>query len=173
MVAMGCGPAAGAPGQTQRSIGKKLPVLALQGLTGESEGKQLDDIKNKVAVLHFWGTWCPPCVKEFPKLEKLQADYGDNARFLLLPISSGVEVDTDLNQLRETTQTFLDRLKSKLPQYADTDDQTRTAVERLCGWAGYPCTVVLQDGVVRGVWLDLGAKTSQEIDELVAELLAK
>ncbi|MGE0606194.1 MAG: TlpA family protein disulfide reductase [Pirellulales bacterium] len=174
LAAMGCQPApAAAPGKAHRSVGKKLPALALQGLTGKSEAKQLGDLNGKITVLHFWGTWCPPCVKEFPAVDKLQADYGDHARFLLLPISSGEELDIDLAELRDTTEQFLTRQKSELANYADVNDKTRTAVERTCGWAGYPCTVVLQDDTIRGVWLDLSNNTAEQIDALVKELLGK
>src|SRR5260370_9717213 len=32
----------------------------------------LTDLKNKVVVLNFWATWCPPCVEETPSLNHLQ-----------------------------------------------------------------------------------------------------
>ncbi len=32
----------------------------------------LTDLKNKVVVLNFWATWCPPCVEETPGLNHLQ-----------------------------------------------------------------------------------------------------
>jgi thiol-disulfide isomerase/thioredoxin len=27
-------------------------------------------------VLNFWGTWCPPCVKEMPELDQFQRQFG-------------------------------------------------------------------------------------------------
>jgi cytochrome c biogenesis protein CcmG, thiol:disulfide interchange protein DsbE len=40
----------------------------------ELSGKpvHLSDLRGKVVVLNFWGTWCPPCVEETPALNKLQ-----------------------------------------------------------------------------------------------------
>ncbi len=35
----------------------------------------LSQFSNKVIVLAFWATWCPPCVTEVPRLNRLQADY--------------------------------------------------------------------------------------------------
>jgi thiol-disulfide isomerase/thioredoxin len=32
----------------------------------------LSDLRGKVVVLNFWGTWCPPCVEETPELNRLQ-----------------------------------------------------------------------------------------------------
>lgn len=36
----------------------------------------LANFKGKVVVLNFWATWCAPCVKELPSLDRLQAKRG-------------------------------------------------------------------------------------------------
>jgi len=33
------------------------------------------DWKNKVLVVNFWASWCPPCVEEMPALDKIQGEY--------------------------------------------------------------------------------------------------
>lgn len=45
------------------------------GTTNFSEGR------DKVVVLNFWATWCPPCVAEMPSFQKLYDDYGDRVEF--------------------------------------------------------------------------------------------
>ena len=32
----------------------------------------LSDLRGKVVVLNFWGSWCPPCIEETPALNRLQ-----------------------------------------------------------------------------------------------------
>ena len=46
----------------------------------------------KPVVLNFWATWCPPCVKEMPDLDRLSQQY-PNIHFV------GVAVDTQRNVL--------------------------------------------------------------------------
>jgi thiol-disulfide isomerase/thioredoxin len=36
----------------------------------------LADFKGKFMVLNLWATWCAPCLKEMPSLERLQAKFG-------------------------------------------------------------------------------------------------
>ena len=33
---------------------------------------KLSDYRGKVVFLHFWGSWCPSCMMEFPSLQRLQ-----------------------------------------------------------------------------------------------------
>ena len=45
-----------------------------QDFAFEINGKQahLSDLRGKVVVLNFWGSWCSPCVEEAPALNRLE-----------------------------------------------------------------------------------------------------
>jgi len=48
--------------------GSEPPAFSLVGLDGQVH--KLDEYKGKGLVINFWGSWCEPCVKEMPLLEK-------------------------------------------------------------------------------------------------------
>jgi thiol-disulfide isomerase/thioredoxin len=33
-------------------------------------------LRGRPLVLNFWGTWCPPCVKEMPELDRFAREFG-------------------------------------------------------------------------------------------------
>ena len=44
---------------------------------------RLADFKGRVVVLNFWATWCPPCIREMPSLDRLQAALEDRGLAVL------------------------------------------------------------------------------------------
>lgn len=63
---------------------KPLPDLEIQD--ANDKPLKLGDLKGKVLLLNFWATWCAPCVKEMPSLDRLQAALPKD-KFLIVPLS--------------------------------------------------------------------------------------
>ncbi|NOU04710.1 MAG: TlpA family protein disulfide reductase [Hyphomicrobiaceae bacterium] len=58
---------------------KKSPpeaVVPIKFEDGEGKALTLDAFKGKVVLLNLWATWCAPCRKEMPALDRLQGQVG-------------------------------------------------------------------------------------------------
>lgn len=66
--------------------GGRFYDLAL--FTAKGKEMKLSDWRGKVTVVHFWGSWCAPCRRELPDLQKLAAQFKDVAdvAFVLLQV---------------------------------------------------------------------------------------
>jgi peroxiredoxin len=64
--------------------GDHAPEFRLQKMGGGFV--RLSDLRGKVVMVHFWATWCPPCVEEMPTLEKLHHSLTDKD-FEMLAVS--------------------------------------------------------------------------------------
>jgi thiol-disulfide isomerase/thioredoxin len=71
---------------------KPMPELSFTDASGKT--RSLAEFKGKVMLLNIWATWCGPCRKEMPTLDRLQAALG-GPDFEVVPLSvdrKGVEV---------------------------------------------------------------------------------
>lgn len=66
--------------------GERFPDLAWR--TPDGKVMKLSDLRGKVVVLHFWGSWCRPCQHEMPDLQRLYDIVKDDPdiRLVLLPV---------------------------------------------------------------------------------------
>ncbi len=62
------------------------PIPDLEFLDADERPVRLADLTGKVRLVNLWATWCVPCVKEMPSLDRLQAALPKD-KFIVLPIS--------------------------------------------------------------------------------------
>lgn len=76
------------PTTINRLIESKPPCQMPDIAFIDSDGKslKLSSFRGKVVLLNLWATWCPPCVKEMPSLDRLQGKLGGE-RFAVVAIS--------------------------------------------------------------------------------------
>lgn len=67
------GPYADATAAARAPVGRKPGERFFDLAFSDAEGRKLSvaALAGKVAVLHFWGSWCGPCRREMPDLQKL------------------------------------------------------------------------------------------------------
>ncbi|HET8781568.1 MAG TPA: redoxin domain-containing protein [Pyrinomonadaceae bacterium] len=112
------------------------PDFSFTSLNGEYVS--LDDLRGKVVLIDFWGTWCGPCVQSVPDLRNLHKKYSKDPSFVLIGISS----DRDDQVWRE----FTAENKMVWPQYRDKDRR----ILRAFNIDSYPTYVIIDhEGIVR------------------------
>lgn len=132
-----------------------VPDLAFTDVSGRKV--LLSDFRGRPIVLNIWATWCVPCRKEMPSLDRLQAKI-DPAKLLVLTLS------IDLKGAPVVTA-FLEQLGlHSLGVYVDT---TGGAASRL-GMPGVPGTLLIDaDGREVGRKLGPAAWDSPEVAEVL------
>lgn len=59
--------------------------------------KILNSREDKLYVVNFWATWCPPCVSELPAFEKVASGFNKNqVRFILISLDFPGQIDKQL-----------------------------------------------------------------------------
>lgn len=161
------------PSRSQ-AVGRALPRLELVGLTGGDDRITLADLAGKVALVNFWGVWCPPCRQELPHIAELHHRYADRGDVVVLAVSCPRGLDEGIETLRKETERHLQANRLDLPTYADPNQVTRLAFDELERFAGYPTTILLdRQGIIRAVWVGyrpgVERDMRQRIDSLAAE----
>ena len=93
---------------------------------------KLDKWQGKVVVLNVWATWCPPCVKEMPTLDRLQKRLGgDFFQVVVLSVD-----EAGIKAVRK----FFDETKVKnLDIYMDPNFKAAGALNAI----GLPTTILI------------------------------
>lgn len=72
-------------------VGAEFPDFQAEDTDGKS--LSLDQFKNKIVLIDFWATWCPPCVDEMPTIVKTYKKYHAQGFEII-----GINLDYDENK---------------------------------------------------------------------------
>ena len=89
-------PAIPTPIETVQQV-DTLPAFSYPDLDGRTRSH--DEFGNKIMVLNFWASWCPPCRTETPTFIALQEDYAADVQFV------GIAID-DEEPVREFAEAY-------------------------------------------------------------------
>jgi len=124
--------------------------------SSQGEYIALEDLRGKVILLDFWGTWCPPCVESVPELRNLHKRYAKEPSFVLIGISS----DSDEQEWRD----FTEKNKMIWPQYRDKDRR----IQRAFGIHAFPTYIVIDhEGIVRYSSIGMSWARAASLDDAI------
>ena len=139
-----------------RIIGQTITDLDIQPLLNTESPLTDETMRGKVVVLHFWGYWCPECVKELPEFVKAQKSYESDAEVIFANVSCSQRKEETLDALKFYTNKFMQHAEGRdLPAYYDPVEFSRTRLSQLltAGGFSYPTTLVIDGtGSVVDVW---------------------
>jgi thiol-disulfide isomerase/thioredoxin len=105
------------------------PVISFVDLAGNPVS--LSEFAGKNVLVNFWATWCAPCVREMPSLERMQSRFGDKIAVVAISEDRGGS---------KTVEPFIGKLGLKSVKiYLDP----KSAVERAFKVQGLPTSFLI------------------------------
>ncbi len=90
----------------------------------ENEQVNFNQSSNKVVLLNFWATWCPPCVAEMPELQALYELYGNRIDFYFVTHDPPEKVKAFLTKNNYTFPVYFEQ--SPAPELLQTNSLPTT-----------------------------------------------
>lgn len=117
------------------ALQSKPPLLPpLRFIDGMGRATSLEQMHGKVVLLNLWATWCPPCRKEMPSLDRLQAKLGGNDLEVV-----ALSIDAGGNGLTAVKSFYAGLDLRSLRVYNDPEGMANILV----GASGVPTTLLL------------------------------
>ena len=148
----GASPTAGASGSGSAGlfhVGEPAPALAVPQVGGGTI--DLANLRGKPVWVNFMGTYCPPCLDEFPLMNGFAARYADDGLVVLA---------IDVKEEEGAVAAFAESLSATFPIGLDSDGSAQTR------WAALALPVhfwidkdgIIRDGALGGIGPDIMAR---------------
>ena len=125
------------------------------GELNDGSSVNLRDYHHRFVLLNFWATWCVPCLKEMPDLEKAYQIMGSK-KLIVLAVGMG----EDKSSIRK----FAEKHDFTFPMIADSSLE----IARLYGVENIPITYLINpEGVIIGRALGIREWASPELIEFI------
>jgi thiol-disulfide isomerase/thioredoxin len=159
-------------------LDKQSPDFTLNILDGPGKTRRVKkaDLAGKVVLIDFWATWCGPCLRELPDIQKLIADYakaGKSVAVVALSIDEAEDGDVDevRAKVEKTLKAAVIDLEVKPVGLIALDPSA--IIARAFGVNAIPHLVVIDaQGIVRHVHIGVTERDVlvEEIDALLGQI---
>jgi len=142
------------PRRARENFAPDFSFSTMQGDYVESE-----ELRGKVVLLDFWGTWCPPCVESVPDMRLVWKKFSKD-QFVMIAVSS----DRD----QAVWSAFVEKNKMEWPQYLDRDAK----VQRTFEVHAFPTYILIDhEGIIRMRSVGLSWQRAAGIEETIRKAL--
>lgn len=120
--------------------------------------------RQRVVLLDFWASWCGPCIKEIPEVQKLYSLYKDRLQII------GISVDENKTQWQDAITKY--GLSQWLQLIANNNDEyyfvEQANLSLAYGVEQIPCFILVdKNGTIVGRWSHLTPDAMKEIEKLM------
>lgn len=130
-------------------------------VTPAGAAASLDVYRGRVVLLNFWATWCGPCLKEMPDLDRLNASL-DHRQAVVIGIAADGPAEV---------RAFLGKVKVQYPLLVGEPDAVFAWTAQMGNRSlGLPFSVLV-DGRGQVRWTRSGAVTAEEVRAQLQKLL--
>ncbi len=145
----------GEEGSESPLVGKPAPDFTLDLLAGGTF--KLSSCAGEVVVLDFWASWCGPCLRSMPVVEKVTTDAGSGVRMVAVNLQEAPQrIETVVKRLGITATVALDREGLIAEKY---------------GASSIPHTVVVgPDGKVAKVFVGFSSSLEEQLRTTIEKL---
>lgn len=125
------------PSDSPLKVGQKAPNFELETLSGNPI--KLSDLRGKKVFINFWATWCPPCKKEMPEMQKFYEQHSNEIEILAVNV-------TGQERGVKAVQEFIDKYNYTYPIVLDKELSVSSEYNAIA----YPTTYFIgTDGVIQ------------------------
>jgi cytochrome c biogenesis protein CcmG/thiol:disulfide interchange protein DsbE len=166
----GCGGAAESSSTTADTtpakgglVGKPAPDFSVGAVANGKGRVALSELRGKVVLVDFWGTYCEPCKKSFPKLQDLNTKYAASGLRI-------VGISEDEGDDKGSIPTFASTYGAKFPLGWDGDKSIAKSYKPETMPSSF---IIDKHGVIRYAHVGYHDGEEMQVEKEIKELLAR
>lgn len=120
----------------------------------------------KVTLIDFWATWCVPCVRGMPELQKIYKTYGDREDFRMI----GISIDRKIDDLREYLEKHEIQWTQIFEKLSDGTTRDGDLAKLYNGYAVPTYYIIDRNGIIR--YNFDSRRAGEELEEVLKTVMA-